>query len=195
MMLQKMSLYAEGVIDEFDMLALSQIGYVVFPKNDKGIPDFTQPKGVIYPFEFLFEVLYELPSGNGRTGGATGGPRFRPRTEQEYQACVDQAAATRDNAVSNAREEQLVGGVATLGGVAAIWVTYPVITEAIVEGVEAEPISGTVEALHSQMAYGIVGSTAFIPFYGFVKGLSDQAKAMDNYDIQVTNCAGPVRIP
>jgi len=51
---------------------------------------------------------------------------------------------------------------------------------------------GLFEATHTSMAYGIVGSTAFIPFYGFIKGTVDEAAALNAYTVAVGNCAGSV---
>jgi hypothetical protein len=79
-----------------------------------------------------------------------------------------------------------------LEGVAAVYITVPVITETIVEGFGENAGMGLFEATHTSMAYGIVGSTALIPFYGFIKGTVDEAAALNAYTVAVGNCAGSV---
>ena len=81
-----------------------------------------------------------------------------------------------------------------LGGIAVQSETIPAITATIREGIEAEPISGLVEATHTQMAYGVSLSAALIPGYLYIRGLVDQADAYDNYNRASIACAGPVRV-
>jgi RHS repeat-associated protein len=135
-----------------------------------------------------------VPSVPGTSGGGGGGganPRLRPPTNQEYAACTQRAGANRDQVITNARIAQVVGGLSIELAIFANAQTIPALNGVFFKnGVE-----GAIDFAHAGgIAYA--GSLAtFIPGYLYVRGTIDVAKAWDQYNEDMANCAGAVRVP
>jgi RHS repeat-associated protein len=90
----RMALRAAGIISSFDIAELMNMAYAVFPIRDGRI-DFTDPKGVIYPFAGLQNFLWYDSTGRGG-GGASGASAGKILIQQQvaaYSNCVTQGTA------------------------------------------------------------------------------------------------------
>ncbi len=75
-----------------------------------------------------------------------------------------------------------------LASIPLILETGPIITETIVEGVEENVGWGLFEATHTQMAYGVIGTTPLVPGGLYAAGIKAQADAIDSYNNQLIHC-------
>jgi hypothetical protein len=123
------------------------------------------------------------------------GPKLKPPTMDQYLQCVQQANQLEAAMTAQAHAEEAFGGLTLLGGVAAIWYTWPMITDTIKEGIAEEPMGGLVEATHTQMAYGYTGSAALVPGFLYVQGIMTELNAVNQHANNTASCAGPVLIP
>jgi RHS repeat-associated protein len=114
---------------------------------------------------------------------------LRPPTPEEYDACMIRATATRDNAISNARGVQLVGGLLTLAGTAVAWYSLPTLGETFFN----DGLACLFDFAHAGgFAYfGAAGPLAAgIGIFG--KGTYDVANAWDQYYANSIPCAAAV---
>lgn len=116
------------------------------------------------------------------------GPKFGPPTDDEYNACVAQASATRDAAKKQGRVAQAVGGIGILFGVAANAMTLPALGEEFFRrGAE-----GAFDFFHAG-GFAYTGSFAtLVPGYLYVTGTTDIINAENEYNNSVVSCAAPV---
>jgi hypothetical protein len=116
-------------------------------------------------------------------------PGLRPPTQKEYNACMQNAASTRDNATLNAREEQAAGGLLTLAGTAVAYYSLPALGEAFFN-------EGAVGVFDFAHAGGLAYIGAVGPFGAgiaiFAKGTQDVANASDQYYANTIHCAAAV---
>jgi RHS repeat-associated protein len=131
--------------------------------------------------------------GGGNTSGS--GPKLRPRTNQEYQACIDKAAATRSSSILAARSSQVVGGLSIELAIFANAQALPALNQVFIAPLKEGGVEATAAVfdLGHAGAFAYAGSLAtFVPGYLYVRGTIDVAKAYDQYNVAVTNCAGAV---
>jgi len=148
------------------------------------------------PGQFLEAGPVAAGQDDGRGGNSSrSGPNLRPRTNQEYQACVNEAAGTRDSSILAARTEQVVGGLSIELAVFANAQALPALNQVFIAPLK----EGGVEAAATAFDLGHAGGFAyagslgtFIPGYLFVRGTRDVTKAWNQYNVGVMNCAGGV---
>lgn len=148
------------------------------------------PYDPVFPVDPLANCQFALviPCGAAPRSGGSAAPQapLHPPTQQQYNACMQQAASTRNSALLSARGEQVVGGLLTLIGVGTAAYSLP----ALGEGFFNEGAAGLVDFAHAGgFAYfGALGPLgAGVGVFG--KGSYDVANAWNQYYANTISCA------
>jgi hypothetical protein len=131
---------------------------------------------------------YQDPNAAVPSAQTNGGPRWRPRTKKEYDACVQQAQAAENAAVNSGRVEQVAGGVSILLAITANAYAIRALNEAFFH----EGAVGIFDLAHAGgFAYlGALGTA--LPGGLYIKGTIDVTHAYDQYNADLIHCAGAV---
>jgi hypothetical protein len=150
----------------------------------------------VYPVLRFTLFLNGFPSGASSGGGGNTGPKLRPRTRQEYEACVQQAGAAHDQRIQNDRIGQAASGALALLGTAIIY-------EGGVKGGNPPMLSGETQVELLLHAHGVGWLYANAGLFGpagvgvtlFTYFSIDIAGAEDAYNRAATSCVGAVPAP
>jgi RHS repeat-associated protein len=189
----QMLLRGSGIVSPFDLLELALTAFTIMHRSPDGI--ITLGPEIIYPFAGLMDFYWDMTYGYG--GTQTGSqPKLRPRTQQEYNACIGQAAAARDQRIQNDRAGQAASGALVLIGTAIIY-------EGGLKGGNPPLLSGETQVELLLHGHGVGWLYANAGLFGpagagvalFTYFSIDIAGAEDAYNGAATSCAGAVPAP
>jgi RHS repeat-associated protein len=129
-----------------------------------------------------------LPPQPWKPSGHTGPKQLRPRTDQEYNACLSAASSNENAALFGA-------GVEVAGGIVAIEAGGYATAVALPEVASVMNLNSAAEGFDLMHAGGFAyaGAVApIIPGVLYVKGIKDATAALNKYNADLIHCAAAV---
>jgi hypothetical protein len=127
-----------------------------------------------------------------RSCGNSGGGGLRARTNAEYKACVAQADGRGKDLLIQGSIEQVVGIAFTEFGLYAAVEAVPSLNNTFFKGMKLEHLFDFAHG-GSIGYFGAVGPVG-VGLVVFGKGTLDVRDAYDQFNREVTECAGPVPV-